>query len=61
MDDTTLDDYYTDAELTFSDVFAVVKYKMLNKQPMSTAREEFLEDVIVEAIEIFGNNFVFGE
>lgn len=61
MDDTTFDEFYLDQQLTFGDVFAIVKGKMANKLPMTTAKEEFLEDVIEDAVDLFGYSFVFGE
>ena len=56
-----LDEYYLDQQLTFGDVFAIVKGKMANKLPMTTAKEEFLEDVIEDAVDLFGYDFVFGK
>lgn len=61
MNDTTLDEYCLDQQLTFGDVFAIVKGKMANKIPMTTAKEEFLEDVISDAVELFGYDFVFNK
>ena len=46
---------------TFTEVFAAVKYKVLNKLPMSTAKEEFVEQMIMDAVDAFGYDFIFGE
>ena len=43
----------------FDEVFAAVKYKVINKMPMMTAREKFVEDVIKDAVELFGYDFIF--
>lgn len=61
INDTELDEFYEDAEMSFGDVFAIVKGKMANKIPVSTAKEEFLEDVIEDAVDLFGYDFVFGK
>lgn len=44
-----------------TDVLAVVKYKIINKAPMMTAREEFVEQMIMDAVDIFGYDFIFGD
>ena len=41
-------------ERTFLEVTAAVIYKIQNKIPMTTAKEEFLEDVIQDWAEIWG-------
>lgn len=46
---------------SFTEVFAAVKYKVLNKLPMSTAKEEFVEQMIIDAVDTFGYDFIFGE
>ena len=61
MNDTTLDEHYLDQQLTFGDVFAIVKGKMANKIPMTTAKEEWCEDIIEDAVDLFGYDFVFSE
>ena len=43
----------------FDEVFAAVKYKILNKIPMSTAKEKFVEDIIKDAVDSFGYDFIF--
>lgn len=45
---------------SFDEVFAAVKYKILNKMPMSTAKEKFVEQMIKDAVESFGYDFIFG-
>lgn len=45
---------------TFLEVLLAVIRKMRTGTPMMTAKEEFVEDVVKDAIEIFGNDFVFG-
>ena len=49
-----LDEHYLDQQLTFGDVFAIVKGKMANKLPMMTAKEEMMEDFINDWAELFG-------
>ena len=39
---------------TFTETFAVVKYKIAHDLPMMTAREELMEDFIKEWAEDFG-------
>lgn len=41
-------------ERTFTEIYAVVKYKILKKIPMSTAKEEMMEDFINDWSELFG-------
>lgn len=38
---------------SFTEVFAAVKYKVLNKLPMSTAREELMENFIKDWVDAF--------
>lgn len=45
----------------FDEVFAAVKYKILNKIPMATAKEKFVEDIIKDAVGSFGYDFIFSE
>lgn len=52
--DTQLDNYYEDAEMSFTDVFAIVKGKMVNKLPMTTAKEELMKELIEEWVGHFG-------
>lgn len=39
---------------TFTEIFAVVKYKIEHNIPMMTAKEEWCEDIIKDWAEIFG-------
>lgn len=39
---------------TFTKVFAAVKYKIQNKLPMLTAREELMENFIKDWVDAFG-------
>lgn len=45
---------------SFDEVFAAVKYKIEHKLPMLTAKEEYVEEVITDAVDLFGYNFIFG-
>lgn len=45
---------------TFEEVLAAVKYDIVNKYPIITAKEEFVEDVINDAVELFGYDFIYG-
>ena len=38
---------------SFTEVFAAVKYKVLNKLPMLTAREELMENFIKDWVDAF--------
>lgn len=53
MDDTTLQEYY-DNSGSFTETFAIVKYKLSKNKPMIGAREEMMEDFIKDWAEIFG-------
>ena len=61
MNSTMFDTVYREPEQTLDDVIAVVKYKIANNIPMTTAKEEWSEDVIEDAIDLFGYDFVFGK
>ena len=39
---------------SFYEVFVAVKYKMQNKMPMLTAREELMEDFLINWADCFG-------
>lgn len=54
-------DLYADQEQTFTETFAVVKGKIAAGMPMLTAREEWVEQVLADAVDLFGNDFVFGD
>lgn len=43
----------------FDEVFAAVKYKVINKLQMSTAKEKLIEQMIMDAVDAFGYNFIF--
>ena len=38
----------------FDEVFVAVKYKILNKMPMTTAREKLMENFIKDWVDAFG-------
>ena len=44
-----------------TDVLAAVKYKIINKIPMSTEKEKFVERMIMDAVDAFGYDFIFSE
>lgn len=44
---------------SFDEVFVAVKYKILNKIPMLTAKEKLVEQMIMDAVDAFGYDFVF--
>lgn len=52
MEDTKNND--ADKGMTLTEVLAVVKYKIANKIPMTTAREELCEDFLLTWADIFG-------
>lgn len=54
-------DIYADQSSTLAEVIAVVKGKMAAGMPMMTAKEEFVEDFLTEAVDLFGYNFVYGD
>lgn len=43
-----------------TDVLAAVKYKIINKVPMSTEKEKFVYQMIMDAVDAFGYDFIFG-
>lgn len=43
----------------FDEVFAAVKYKIINKIQMATAKEKFVEQMIMDAVDAFGYDFIF--
>jgi hypothetical protein len=49
----TEEDLYTDQQTTFLETFAVVKGKIAAGIPMSTAKEELMEDFIRDWSELF--------
>lgn len=44
---------------SFDEVLVTVKYKILNKIPMSTAKEKFVEQIIMNAVDSFGYDFIY--
>lgn len=54
-------DLYADQEMTLTEAIAVVKGKIAAGMPMLTAREEWVEQVLADAVDLFGNDFVFGD
>ena len=54
MDDTTLDDYYSQQDMTLTEALAVVIGKKANNMPPSTAKEEVAEDFLMKWSELFG-------
>lgn len=54
-------DIYADQGSTLDEVIAVVKGKIAAGIPMMTAKEEFVEDVLTDAVDLFGYSFVYGE
>lgn len=46
---------------SFDEVFVAVKYKIINKMPMLTAKEKLIEQMIMDAVDAFGYNFIFSE
>lgn len=59
--DNTFDTVYRNPESTIDDVIAIVKFKIANNVPMLTAKEEFVEDLLKDAVDTFGYEFVFGK
>jgi hypothetical protein len=59
MNDTTLDEYYEDAEMTLTEAIAVARYKLLrNKEPVGP-KEELAMHFIQEWSEHFGSQTAF--
>lgn len=44
---------------SFDEVFAAVKYKIQNKLPMLTAKEKLVEQMIMDAVDAFGYDFIY--
>ena len=44
---------------SFDEVFVAVKYKIINKMPMLTAKEKFVEQMIMDAVDAFGYDFIY--
>ena len=56
---TFLDERDMEDTRDFDEVFVAVKYKILNKIPMLTAKEELVEQMIMDAVDAFGYDFIF--
>ena len=44
---------------SFDEVLVAVKYKIINKMPMLTAKEKLVEQMIMDAVDAFGYDFVY--
>ena len=44
---------------SFDEVLVAVKYKIINKMPMLTAKEKLVEQMIMDAVDAFGYYFIF--
>ena len=44
---------------SFDEVLVAVKYKIINKLPMSTEKEKLVEQMIMDAVDAFGYDFVY--
>ena len=44
---------------SFDEVLVAVKYKILNKIPMLTAKEKLVEQMIMDAVDAFGYDFIY--
>lgn len=44
---------------SFDEVLVAVKYKIINKLPMSTEKEKLVEQMIMDAVDAFGYDFIF--
>ena len=58
MDDTTLQNYYGNNYGSFTETFAIVKYKLSKNKPMMSAKEEMMDDFIKDWAELFGYDSV---
>lgn len=56
---TFLDERDMEDTRDFDEVFVAVKYKILNKMPMSTNKEKLVEQMIMDAVDAFGYDFVY--
>lgn len=54
MDETTLDDYYADAESSFKEVYAAVICKMSQGIEPTTAKEKAMFNFVKEWADTFG-------
>ena len=44
---------------SFDEVLVAVKYKIINKMPMLTAKEKLVEQMIMDAVDAFGYDFIY--
>ena len=44
---------------SFDEVLVAVKYKIINKMPMLTDKEKLVEQMIMDAVDAFGYDFIF--
>ena len=44
---------------SFDEVLVAVKYKIINKLPMATEKEKLVEQMIMDAVDAFGYDFVY--
>lgn len=51
--------YIVEDTRDFDEVLVAVKYKILNKMPMLTAKEKLVEQMIMDAVDAFGYYFIF--
>ena len=56
---TFLDERDMEDTRSFDEVLVAVKYKILNKMPMSTNKEKLVEQMIMDAVDAFGYDFIF--
>ena len=56
---TFLDERDMEDTRSFDEVFVAVKYKIINKMPMLTAKEKLVEQMIMDAVDAFGYDFIF--
>ena len=45
---------------SFDEVLVAVKYKIINKMTMLTDKEKLVERMIMDAVDAFGYDFIFG-
>ena len=58
MDDTTLDEFYADQDFTFEEMFVIVKGKKAHGIPLTTAKEEMMDNFIREWADAFGSDSI---
>lgn len=49
-----------DENMNFEEILAIVRYKIANKIPMTTAREEVMEEFLQDWSDLFGSDSAFG-